>query len=166
MKSVAIPAWITAVVVVFGVMWMVVMGGEAAVADQKVLIVTVTEDKDDAWPVKAFDQALERGGQVRIRFADIRDAHPEIEDTVTNDGSYFTNGALIGVVTSKGWRYHSVEPTEGREPRATLPVAAASVEGDEEACVVVERRKSGIRSSAAAARGGAPSRAMSRPEVT
>ena len=57
----------------------------------------------------AFDRALEEGGQVRIRFADVQDAHPEIEDSVTNDGSYFTQGALVAFVTSKGWRYHSVE---------------------------------------------------------
>lgn len=109
MKAVAIPAWITAVAVVFGVIWMVVMGGEAAVATQKVLLVTVTDETSEAWPVAKFDEALEDGGQVKIRIADVRDAHPELENTVSNDGSYFTQGALVGYITSKGWRYHSVE---------------------------------------------------------
>lgn len=100
----------TAVAVLVGVTWFVTVGNQPAVKKPHVLIVSTTDDEDEAFPVSAFDQALERGGQVTVRFEDLRSEHPEIEEfTPDRDGSYLTFGALVNFIASRGWHYHSRE---------------------------------------------------------
>jgi len=104
-----LPAWITALAVVVGVGWFIVVGNKP-VAAQHVLILSTTEDPEEAFPASAFDEALKKGGQVTVQFTDIRDAHPEIETfSPGKDGSYLTYGALVNYVTSKGWRFHGLQ---------------------------------------------------------
>lgn len=109
--ALALPAWVTVAAVVFGVLWLVLVGSDKpVVATQKVLIVKLADDDEKPRPVESFDEALENGGQVVVKFETIRDAHPEIETfSPMKDGSYLTFGALVNFVASKGWSFHGLE---------------------------------------------------------
>ncbi len=75
----------------------------------KVLVVLVEKEIKDSFGILAFDKALDIGGQVSITIDEVKDSNYDFTDyTVTNqEGSYYTNGALLNFITSKNWNYHS-----------------------------------------------------------
>jgi hypothetical protein len=107
MNTNSIPLWITALCAVLGLAWLVIGGGEITGSDQKVLMVMRTEDVEEAMPATVFDEALRSGGMVKINFDVLRAAHPEIEDTVSDDGTFYPVGALTNYITRSGWNFHS-----------------------------------------------------------
>jgi len=75
----------------------------------KILVVLVEKDKKDSFGILAFNKALEIGGQISITIDEVKDSNYDfINYAVTNEeGSYYTNGALLNYITSKNWNYHS-----------------------------------------------------------
>lgn len=73
----------------------------------RVMMVELTEEPSEGWDAEVFSKALESGGRVKITFKQIRSRYPEIETYVvgSSTGTYFTTGALINFITSKGWSY-------------------------------------------------------------
>ncbi len=73
----------------------------------RVLMVELTEESSEGWGPEVFSKALESGGRIKITFEQIRSRYPEIETYVVGSsaGTYFTTGALINFITSKGWSY-------------------------------------------------------------
>jgi len=73
----------------------------------RVLMVELTEEPSEGWDAEVFSKALENGGMIKITFEQIQNRHPLIETYVvgSSTGTYFTTGALINFITSKGWSY-------------------------------------------------------------
>lgn len=107
MNTNSIPLWITALCAVLGLAWIVLGGGEITSSGQEVLMVDLTEDVEDAMPAAVFDEALRSGGMVKVNFDDLRSVHPEIEDTVHDNGTFYPLGALTNYITRSGWTFHS-----------------------------------------------------------
>jgi len=73
----------------------------------RVLMIELTEEPSEGWDVDVFSKALESGGRIKITFEQIRSRYPLVETYVvtSSTGTYFTTGALINFITSKGWSY-------------------------------------------------------------
>jgi len=73
----------------------------------RVLMVELTEEPSEGWDVDVFSKAIESGGMIKITFEQIRNRYPLIETYVVHSsaGTYFTTGALINFISSKGWSY-------------------------------------------------------------
>lgn len=76
----------------------------------KVLIITLEDDKKASSGLKLFQQALKKGGQVKITVDEIQIAYPEFSEfTLLNtEGQFLVNGAVINFIISQGWEFESI----------------------------------------------------------